>query len=114
MGFQGQGIQLCSQITETNDNKAHGARYDHPSLCRNGKTGLKLSVYTLGQQMMCETIGFQGQGIQLCNQITEINDNYAHGAPYDHQPLCRNKEKNRYKVVNLCPRVEYEGSYYRF
>ena len=46
MGFQGQGIQLCSQIPETNDNKAHGARYDHPSLCRNGKTGLKLSPRT--------------------------------------------------------------------
>ena len=92
MGFQGQGIQLCSQIPETNDNKAHWARYDHPSLCRNGKTGLKLSVYPLGQQMMYENIGFQGQGIQIWNQITKINDNHAHVAPCEHKPLCRNGE----------------------
>ena len=37
--------------------------------------------------MMHETIGFQGQGIHLCNQSTENNDNFAHGAHYDHQPL---------------------------
>ena len=49
--------------------------------------------------MMGGTIGFQGQGIQLCNQITEINDNNAHGAPYDHQPLCRNKEKTCIKSL---------------
>ena len=85
IGFQGQGIQLCNQIPENNDNYAHGARYDHRPLCRNGLTGLKSSVSPLGQQMMYETIGFQGQGIHLCNQITENNDNYAHGAHYDHQ-----------------------------
>ena len=35
----------------------------------NGKTGLKSSVYPPAHKMMYETIGFQGQGIQLCNQI---------------------------------------------
>ena len=92
IGFQGQGIQLCNQIPENNDNKAHWARYDHPSLCRNGKTGLKLSVYPLGQQMMYENIGFQCQGIQIWNQITKTNDNHAHVAPCEHKPLCRNGE----------------------
>ena len=48
IGFQGQGIQLCNQISENNDNYAHGAHYDHGPLCRNGKNGLKLSVYPLG------------------------------------------------------------------
>ena len=93
IGFQGQGIHLCNQIPENNDNYAHGARYDHPPLCRNGKTGLKSSVYPLGHQMMYEIIGFQGQGIHLCNQITENNDYHAYGVPFDHQPLCRIRKK---------------------
>ena len=42
--------------------------------------------------MMYENIGFQGQGIQICNQITKINDNYAHVAPCEDKPLCRNGE----------------------
>ena len=42
--------------------------------------------------MMFENIGFQGQGIQIWNQITKTNDNHAHVAPCEHKPLCRNGE----------------------
>ena len=34
--------------------------------------------------MMYESIGFQGQGIRLCNQIPNNNDNKAHGAILGH------------------------------
>ena len=61
-------------------------------LPRISKIGIKSSVCPLGQQMMYENIGFQGQGIQIWNQITKINDNHAHVAPCEHKPLCRNGE----------------------
>ena len=86
IGFQGQGIHLCNQSTENNDNFAHGAHFDHQPLlyAENWLKIISLS-YPIGHQMVYETIGIQGQGIHLCNQITETNDNYAHGVPYDHQ-----------------------------
>ena len=66
----------------------HYAIICHRPLCHyiyaiiSGITGLKPLVYLLGQRMMCETIGFQGQGNHLCNQIPENNDNDGHGAHY--------------------------------
>ena len=61
-------------------------------LPRIGKIAIKSSVYPLGQLMKRETIGFQGQGIQICSQIPENIDIYTHGARYDRRPLCQNRK----------------------